>query len=87
VGRLDGKVALITGAASGMGRVGATLFASEGARIVLADVLDADTEAATQEIRSSGGQAHSVHADVANAADAEAMVATAMDQFGALDVL
>jgi NAD(P)-dependent dehydrogenase (short-subunit alcohol dehydrogenase family) len=87
VGRLDGKVALITGAASGMGRVGATFFASEGARIVLADVLDADTEAATQEIRSSGGQAHSVHADVANAADAEAMVATAMDQFGALDVL
>jgi NAD(P)-dependent dehydrogenase (short-subunit alcohol dehydrogenase family) len=84
---LDGKVALITGAASGMGRVAATLFASEGARILLADVLDADTEAAAEEIRSAGGEAHAVHADVANAADAEAMVASAVDRFGSLDVL
>jgi NAD(P)-dependent dehydrogenase (short-subunit alcohol dehydrogenase family) len=87
VRRLDGKVALITGAASGMGRVAATLFASEGARILLADVLDADTEAAAEEIRSAGGEAHAVHADVANAADAEAMVASAVDRFGSLDVL
>ena len=87
MGRLDGKVALITGAASGMGRVAATLFASEGAKIVLADVLDADTEAAAGEIQSAGGDAHAVHADVSIASDCEAMVGAAVERFDSLDVL
>jgi NAD(P)-dependent dehydrogenase (short-subunit alcohol dehydrogenase family) len=87
MGRLDGKVALITGAASGMGRIGAGLFASEGARVVLADVLDADTEAAAEEIRSTGAEAHAVHADVSSPSDCEAMIGAAVDRFGSLDVL
>ena len=85
--RLEGKVALITGAAGGMGRVAATLFANEGAKVVLADVLDEDGEAAAEEIRAAGGEAAFVHADVSSAADAEAMVRAAAHAFGSLDVL
>ena len=60
MGRLDGKVALITGAASGMGSVAATLFAGEGAKVVLADVTDEAGEAAAAAI---GDRAAYVHAD------------------------
>jgi NAD(P)-dependent dehydrogenase (short-subunit alcohol dehydrogenase family) len=83
--RLDGKVALITGAASGMGRAAAELFASEGARVVLSDVSDgADAVAA---IRAAGGDATFVKADVSQSADCEAMVHTAVDTYGGLHVL
>jgi NAD(P)-dependent dehydrogenase (short-subunit alcohol dehydrogenase family) len=85
--RLDGKVALITGGASGMGRVAAALFAREGASVVLSDVSDAGGEATAGEIERSGGRAAFVHADVSKPADAEAMVAFAVDRFGSLDVL
>lgn len=85
--RLDGRVALITGAASGIGRIAATLFAQEGARVVLADVADEAGEAVAQEIEASGGSAAYVHADVSSAADAEAMVAFAVKRYGSLDVL
>jgi NAD(P)-dependent dehydrogenase (short-subunit alcohol dehydrogenase family) len=85
--RLEGKVALITGGASGMGRVAAALFAREGASVVLSDVSDADGEATAGEIERSGGRAAFVHADVSKPADAEAMVAFAVDRFGSLDVL
>ena len=74
MGRLDGKVALITGAASGMGKVAATLFASEGARVVVADVTDDAGQATSEEIEADGGQAAYVHADVSNPREAEAMV-------------
>src|SRR5438094_307467 len=84
MGRLDGKVALITGAASGMGSIAATLFAGEGAKVVLADVTDEAGEAAAAAI---GDRAAYVHADVSNAADAERMIATAVERFGKLDVL
>jgi NAD(P)-dependent dehydrogenase (short-subunit alcohol dehydrogenase family) len=84
MGRLDGKVALITGAASGMGRIAAELFASEGARVVLADVTDEPGRAAAEGI---GDGAAYVHADVSSPADAQAMVAAAVERFGALDVL
>jgi NAD(P)-dependent dehydrogenase (short-subunit alcohol dehydrogenase family) len=87
VGRLDGKVALITGAASGIGKIAATLFAREGASVVLADVADDDGKAAAEGILAGGGQATYVHADVSSASDAEAMVAVAVDRFGSLDVL
>ena len=87
MGRLDGKVALITGAAGGIGRVAAELFASEGAKVVVADVLDADGEAAVEKIRAVGGEAHFVHADVSNATDCEAMIEAEVGRFGSLDIL
>jgi len=85
--RLEGKVALITGAASGMGLVAASLFASEGARVVLADVTEEAGQAVAEEIAATGGRAAFVRADVSQAADAESMVRVAMDTFGSLNVL
>jgi NAD(P)-dependent dehydrogenase (short-subunit alcohol dehydrogenase family) len=87
MGRLDGKVALITGGGSGMGMVASKLFASEGARVVLTDVADEAGEAVATEIASAGGEAAYVHADVAVEDDARAMVAAAVERFGALHVL
>jgi NAD(P)-dependent dehydrogenase (short-subunit alcohol dehydrogenase family) len=87
MGRLDEKVALITGAASGIGRVAAELFAAEGARVVISDVVDNDGVAAVEAIRSAGGEAAFVHADVSDGAQAEAMVRFAVDTYGALHVL
>ena len=85
--RLDGKVALITGGASGMGRVASALFAREGAKVVLTDVADDAGEATAAEIRDAGGEAAYVHADVSREADAKAMVDAAVDLFGGLHVL
>ena len=87
MGRLDGKVALITGAASGIGKVAASLFAREGAKVVVADVTDDSGRATVEEITSAGGQAAFVHSDVSNADSVEAMVRFAVDTFGSLDVL
>jgi NAD(P)-dependent dehydrogenase (short-subunit alcohol dehydrogenase family) len=87
MGRLDGKVALITGAASGMGKIAGSLFSQEGARVVLADVADEVGQAAAEEIAGSGGEAAYVHADVSRADDVQALVRTAMQRFGSLSVL
>ena len=85
--RLQGKVAIITGAGSGIGRESALLFAREGAAIVCVDV-DATSAAHTADaIQRDGGRAVAVRADVAKAADCEQMVATAEREFGRLDVL
>ncbi|HEY7477530.1 MAG TPA: glucose 1-dehydrogenase [Actinomycetota bacterium] len=82
--RLEGKVALITGGGSGMGKVAAELFAREGAAVVLTDVDDGAGEATATAI---GEPATYVHADVSQEADAEQMVSTALDRHGRLDVL
>jgi NAD(P)-dependent dehydrogenase (short-subunit alcohol dehydrogenase family) len=87
MGRLDDKVALITGGASGMGKVASHLFAREGAKVVLADVADEAGEAVVADIRDQSGHAAYVHADVSRASDAEAMVRFAVDTFGGLTVL
>jgi NAD(P)-dependent dehydrogenase (short-subunit alcohol dehydrogenase family) len=87
MGRLEGKVALITGGASGMGMVASKLFASEGAKVVLTDLADEAGETVAKEIESAGGEAAYVHADVSNEADARNMVEAAVGRFGGLHVL
>ena len=83
--RLKGKVALITGSASGLGRVAAELFAREGAKVVVADVVDG-TEA-VEAIVSAGGVATFVQCDVTNEDSVTAAVAHAVDTHGSLDVI
>ena len=84
-GRLEGKVALITGAAAGLGRVAAERFASEGAHLVIADVLDgSDAVAAVEE---AGGKAIAVPCDVTDEDQVRAAVVAAVDTFGGLHVL
>jgi NAD(P)-dependent dehydrogenase (short-subunit alcohol dehydrogenase family) len=85
--RLEDKVTIITGGASGMGRVAADMFAREGARVVLADVSEEAAEAAADEVRRAGGQATAVAADVSDEAQARRMVDHAVATFGRVDVL
>jgi NAD(P)-dependent dehydrogenase (short-subunit alcohol dehydrogenase family) len=85
--RLENKVAVITGAGSGIGRESALLFAREGARVVVADVNDAAGQGVVEELRAAGGEAVYVHADVSRSADAEGMIRAAEESFGRLDVL
>jgi len=87
VGRLSGKVALITGAASGIGRESALLFAREGAKVVVADLDAKAGEAVSKEIASAGGEAIALPCDVARASDVEAAVVAAEQRFGALHVV
>ena len=82
---LNAKVALITGAATGIGRATAELFAREGASLVLADLNAELGEALAGELRARGAAAHFVATNVAKAADCERMVAVALEKFGRLD--
>jgi NAD(P)-dependent dehydrogenase (short-subunit alcohol dehydrogenase family) len=85
--RLREQVALITGAGSGIGRESALLFASEGARVVVADVDGAAAKNTVAQIQTHGGEAMSVCVDVSQAGDCERMVAEAERRFGRLQIL
>jgi NAD(P)-dependent dehydrogenase (short-subunit alcohol dehydrogenase family) len=85
--RLAGKVALISGGARGMGAAEARLFAREGARVVLGDILEAEGKAVEGEIAAKGGQAVFVRLDVAREEDWTQAVALAVSRFGGLNVL
>ena len=83
MGLLDGKVAVITGAGSGMAKAAVRVFVREGAKVVAADVSGAEEDTA----KEVGGDVVPVHCDVTDEADLEAMVATAVDTFGRLDAM
>ena len=85
--RLEGKVALITGGARGQGAAEARLFAREGAKVVIADVLDPDGISVAAEINELGGDATYVHLDVSSEADWQDAIAAAVSAYGKLDVL
>src|SRR5262249_18419965 len=86
-GRLDGKIALITGSGSGMGRAAAEVFAREGAKVVVTDVVDEAGKTAVEAVRAAGGEATYVRADVSRPEDCEAMVRCATDTYGGLHIL
>ncbi len=82
---LDGKVALITGASSGIGRATAKVFAKHGAKVVVAARREAELASLVAEIQSAGSDAAFIRADVTKEADVQAMVAFAVEKFGRLD--
>jgi NAD(P)-dependent dehydrogenase (short-subunit alcohol dehydrogenase family) len=84
--RLDNKVAVITGAASGIGRATAIRYAAEGAAVVVSDLNSEDGEATVRECREHGGRAVFQRADVSAEADVKAMIARAVAEFGRLDI-
>ncbi|PXY18877.1 SDR family NAD(P)-dependent oxidoreductase [Prauserella muralis] len=85
--RLHDKIALITGASSGMGHATAATFAREGATVVVADINDDDGTAAVKEIRAAGGQARYLHLDVTDEGAWIAGIDEVLAEFGRLDVL
>src|SRR5918996_2608593 len=87
MGRLDGKVALISGGARGQGATEARLFVHEGAKVVFGDILDTEGQKVEAELRAAGGAATYVHLDVTSERDWRAAVETAVRQYGHLHVL
>jgi NAD(P)-dependent dehydrogenase (short-subunit alcohol dehydrogenase family) len=87
MGRLQDKVAIITGGASGMGRVAARMFAAEGAKVVVADVTEPAAQSVVDEVTAAGGRAIAVAADVSREADARRMIDAAVEAYGRVDVL
>lgn len=86
-GRFDGQVAVITGGALGIGGATARRLASEGAKVLIADINDDAAGANVETINSAGGAAVASHVDVALAADIERMIGEAVEQWGRLDIL
>lgn len=86
-GRLEGRVAIVTGTARGIGRAIASAYAGEGAHVIGVDVLDEVGRAATDEIVASGGSARFAHVDVASEADVRAVVADVLAERGHVDLL
>lgn len=87
MGKLEGKVAVITGAGSGQGAAAARLFTSEGAAVVVADVNEETGRQVTEELTGAGAQAAFAACDVSDAAQVQATINLATSQFGRLDVL
>jgi NAD(P)-dependent dehydrogenase (short-subunit alcohol dehydrogenase family) len=87
LGRLRGKVAVVTGADSGIGRATARLFAREGARVVCVDIRESGQPRIDRLIQQDGGEAVFVQADVTVRADCDRMIAAALDTYGDLDIL
>jgi NAD(P)-dependent dehydrogenase (short-subunit alcohol dehydrogenase family) len=83
MGRLEAKVAIVTGAGSGIGRATALRFAGEGAKLIVADVTGAENDTA----KTIGANAVAVHADVSKSADVRALIDAARSRFGRLDVI
>jgi NAD(P)-dependent dehydrogenase (short-subunit alcohol dehydrogenase family) len=86
-GRLEGRVALITGAARGIGRTTAELFAAEGARVATADIDGDAVSQAAEAISATGAEALPVHADVTDSSSVRDMVARTVERYGRVDVL
>ena len=87
MGRLDGKVAIISGGARGMGAAEVRLFALEGAKVVFGDVLDEEGKRVEEAVLAAGGEATYVHMDVAQEADWRTTVGTAVGKYGKLNLL
>lgn len=85
--KLQDKVAIITGGASGIGRATVLRFVTEGARVVVADLDEARAEGVVDEVRAAGGKAHAIACDVSRFADVSAAVDLAVARFGRLDVM
>jgi NAD(P)-dependent dehydrogenase (short-subunit alcohol dehydrogenase family) len=87
VGRVDKKVAIVTGGGSGIGEATAHLLAAEGASVLVDDIRGAEAERVARAICDEGGRAISIDADVSNEAHVEAMIAMAIREFGRIDIL
>ncbi|MGV3529854.1 MAG: SDR family NAD(P)-dependent oxidoreductase [Flavisolibacter sp.] len=83
---LENKVALITGAGSGIGKAAAQLFAKEGAKVVISDINEDHGNKAVEEIKTAGGDAFFVKANSASPEDNEKLVKQTLDHYGALDI-
>ena len=87
MGRLEGKVALITGATGGQGNAEVKLFCQEGAKVVFGDLDDAKGKVLEEEIRNSGGETTYVHLDVTSESDWQKAVSKSVETYGQLDIL
>ena len=85
--RLEGKVAIISGAGSGIGREGVKLFASEGAKVLFGDVQDEKGKGLESEVRKDGGEVTYVHLDVTNESDWQDAVSKTIELYGGIDIL
>lgn len=84
---LQGKIAIITGASSGIGRASALMFAEEGAKVVLADIQDEPGEQMARQIRANGGDALYIHTDVTKETEARYLIEAAVETYRRIDVL
>ena len=87
MGRLENKVAIVTGGGRGLGKTYCLIMAEEGAKIVVADILDREAEETVSEIKAKGGSAIAIKADVTSEADTQRMAEEAVKKFGRIDIL